>query len=142
MRKGEEEEKRREIPATSEILLISVVHVAIEYDMQVYCIGTCRLIIRFCYVHATWYHLKSRKHCTVFLPNYKNTSGSLENKKCCWNTNQQASVSTTLSSSFTLSQVFLWLDRNMEKMSYFCNKKQENHLFTLIIKNYVCLSYH
>ena len=83
MRKGEEEKKRKEIPVTSEILLISVVHVAIEYDMQVYCIGSCRLIIRFCYVHATWCHLKSRKHCTVFLPNYKNTSGSLENKKCC-----------------------------------------------------------
>lgn len=68
MRKGEEEEKRREIPATSEILLISVVHVAIEYDMQVYCIGTCRLIIRFCYVHATWCHLKVENIVLCFYP--------------------------------------------------------------------------
>ena len=58
-----------------------------------------------------------------------------------WEHKPQVSVSTAFSSSPKLSQVFLYLDRNMEYRYMFSisfrkhrNDKKENNLLTLIIK--------
>lgn len=62
-------------------------------------------------------HFKNRKH---FLSFYQGKETKVEvcgNKKCCGNTNQRRVFRTTaFLSSLKLSQVFVWLDKNTEKM--------------------------
>lgn len=65
-------------------------------------------------------HFKNRKH---FLSFYQGKETKVEvcgNKKCCGNTNQRRVFRTTaFLSSLKLSQVFVWLDKNTENVSYF-----------------------
>lgn len=62
-------------------------------------------------------HFKNRKH---FLSFYQGKETKVEvcgNKKCCGNTNQRRVFRpTAFLSSLKLSQVFVWLDKNTEKM--------------------------
>jgi len=62
-------------------------------------------------------------------------SESLEEQKMLWENKLQASVSTAFWSSPKLSQVFLYLDRNMENMFFisfikFRSEEKANNLLT------------
>ena len=73
--------------------------------------------------------------CTVFLLDYRNTSGSFGEQEMLWE--HESSVSTSFWNSPKISRVFLQLGRNTENMisvrKYRYHRK-ENNLFTLIIK--------
>ena len=87
---------------------------------------------------------KKWETCTVFLSSYINVhvSGLSGERQMLWEHKLQGGVF----SSFKLSQVFLYLDRNTDNMFSISfkkhgNEKKENNLLTLIIKMYILLGH-